>query len=308
MVVTDPLPSWHDRAAKLAIVDFVSRVTRDRHADFVPPQDRIAVFDNDGTLWVEQPMYTQLAFAIDRVRALAPAYPEWRTQQPFEAVLEGNLAALAATGERGAFELVAATHANDTTDEFTEIVIGWLTNARHPTLRRPYTELVYQPMIDLLAYLRANGFTTIIVSAGGVELLRPWTQRVYGVPPEQVIGSRCKLHYEYRGNRPVLYRLPEVELVDDRAAKPAAIFEAIGRRPILAVGNSDGDFEMLEWTTAGKGPRLGVLVHHTDAVREFAYDRDTHFGRLSRALDAAPDRKWVVVDMARDWREMFAAT
>ncbi|HEY5926205.1 MAG TPA: HAD family hydrolase [Kofleriaceae bacterium] len=301
----DPLPSWNDNASKRSIVAFVGRVTKRGDADYVPPAERIAVFDNDGTLWVEQPMYTQLAFALDRVKTLAPSHPVWTTRQPFKAVLEGDKAAIAATGERGVHELVMATHANMTTDEFAKVATDWLATARHPRFRRPYTTLVYQPMLELLAYLRAQGFTTYVVSGGGVEFLRPWTERVYGIPPRQVIGSRIALRYRSDAKAPALDRLPKADFIDDGPGKPVAIEQMIGVRPILAFGNSDGDFEMLEWTTAGRGRRLGLILHHTDDVREFAYDRDTHFGLLSRALDEAAARRWVVVDMKRDWRTVF---
>jgi len=301
----DPLPSWNDTTAKSSITRFVARVTQEGSPDYVSPADRIAVFDNDGTLWVEQPMYTQLAFAIDRVKQLAPEHPEWRTQQPFAAILAGDLEGVAASGQRGIVKLVAATHANITSDEFEQIVERWLATARHPTLHRPYTELVYLPMLELLAYLRANGFTTYIVSGGGVDFMRPWTERVYGVRRDQVIGSRIEMRYEARRGAPVLMRLPAASFVDDGAGKPVGIAQVIGRRPLIAVGNSDGDFEMLEWTTSGPGPRLGVLVHHTDAEREWAYDRTSRSGRLSRALHAAPGRGWVVIDMRQDWNRIF---
>jgi phosphoserine phosphatase len=300
-----PLPSWNDTAAKEAILRFVERVTQEGGPDYVSPADRVAVFDNDGTLWVEQPMYTQLAFAIDRVKELAPAHPEWRRRQPFAAILAGDVAGIAMAGSQGMLELVAATHANITTDDFERLVKDWLLRARHPTLHRPYTELVYAPMLELLAYLRANGFTTYIISGGGVDFMRPWTERVYGVRRDQVVGSRIAMRYEARGGAPVVMRLPAVDHVDDGAGKPVGIAQAIGRRPVIAVGNSDGDFEMLEWTTAGEGPRLGVLVHHTDAEREWAYDRTSSVGKLSRALDAAPERGWLVVDMKTDWRRIF---
>lgn len=301
----DPLPSWNEGAAKSAIIRFVTQVTRKGSPDYVAPGERIAVFDNDGTLWVEQPMYTQLAFALDRVKQLAPEHPEWRTEEPFAAILAGDIDGVAASGHRGIVELVAATHADITSDEFEQIVERWLATARHPTLHRPYTELVYAPMLELLAYLRTNGFTTFIVSGGGVDFIRPWTERVYGVRREQVVGSRIEMRYETRDGVPVLMRLPTAAFVDDKAGKPVGIEQAIGRRPLVAFGNSDGDFEMLEWTTSGPGPRLGVLVHHTDAEREWAYDREAKVGQLSRALDAAPQRGWVIVDMKRDWRRIF---
>jgi phosphoglycolate phosphatase-like HAD superfamily hydrolase len=300
-----PLPSWNDNASKQAIVGFVERVTREGSADFVPAPQRIAVFDNDGTLWGEQPIYVQVAFALDRVKALAPKHPEWKTRQPFKAVLEGDVKAVAASGERGLLEIIAATHAGTTTEEFERIVSEWVATARHPKTQRLYTEMVYRPMLDVLAYLRANGFKTFIVSGGGVEFMRPWAERVYGIPPEQVVGSRAKVKYEVRDGSPVLMRLPEIDLIDDKAGKPVGIHQVIGRRPIVAFGNSDGDFEMLEWTTTGSGPRLGVIVHHTDDEREWAYDRTSHIGQLARGLDEAGKRGWILADMKRDWKTIY---
>jgi phosphoglycolate phosphatase-like HAD superfamily hydrolase len=302
----DPLPSWDDAASKRAIVEFVGKVTRQGGPDFVAPAERVAVFDNDGTLWSEHPMYVQLAFALDRVKAMAPLHPEWKDKQPFKAVLEGDMKTLAESGERGLLELVMATHAGMTSDEFEKIVSDWLATARHPRFNRPYTELVYQPMVELLAYLRASGFKTFIVSGGGVDFMRPWTERVYGVPPEQVVGSSAKTKFEMRNGRPILFRLPEVNFIDDKAGKPVGINEHIGRRPIAAFGNSDGDLEMLQWTTMSGGVRFGLIVHHTDAEREYAYDRQTPFGRLDKALDAAAINNWTVVDMKRDWKRIFA--
>ena len=301
----DPLPSWNDGAAKTAIVDFVARVTDPAGPDFVPEPERIATFDNDGCLWSEQPAYFQLLFIVDRVKALAPDHPEWTSTQPFQAVLEGDLKTLAASGERGLMELAMATHAGMTTAEFETIVTDWIATARHPTTGRPYTGMVFQPMLELLDYLRANGFKTFIVSGGGIEFMRPWTEAVYGIPPEQVVGSSIKTSYEVRDGVPVLVRKPEIEFIDDKAGKPVGINSHIGRRPIAAFGNSDGDFQMLEWTTAGDGARLGVLIHHTDADREWAYDRDSHVGRLDRGLDEAADRGWVVVDMKQDWSTIY---
>jgi len=301
----DPLPSWNDGSAKARIVGFVQAVTDTGGRDHVAPADRIAVFDNDGTLWSEQPMYVQLAFALDRVKALAPQHPEWKDQQPFKAVLEGDMKALAQSGEHGLLELVMATHAGNTTEEFAAIVKDWLAEARHPKTRRPYTEMVYQPMLELLAYLRANGFKTFIVSGGGIEFMRPWAEQVYGVPPEQVVGSSIKTRYEVRDGKPVLARLPELNFIDDKAGKPVGINQHIGRRPIAAFGNSDGDFQMLEWTTAGSGPRLGLIVHHDDAEREYAYDRQSAIGKLDRGLDEAPQRGWVVVSIKDDWNRVF---
>ncbi len=305
---TDPLPSWNDTAPKKAIVAFVDKVTAENTPDFVPESERIAVFDNDGTLWVEHPMYTQLAFALDRVKTLAPENPEWKDQQPFKAVLEGDMQALAASGEKGLVDIITTTHAGMTVDEFQTIVTDWLEKARHPRFDRPYTQLVYQPMLELLAYLRANGFKTFIVSGGGVEFMRPWTEEVYGVPPEQVVGSSIKTEFIMRDGIPTLHRLPEVNFIDDKAGKPVGINAAIGRRPIAAFGNSDGDLQMLQWTTlGGTSPRFGLIVHHTDAEREYAYDRQTEFGRLDEALDIAPINGWTVVDMKADWKEIFPA-
>jgi phosphoglycolate phosphatase-like HAD superfamily hydrolase len=305
VATADPLPSWQDGAAKTAIVDFVAKVTKDGGPDFVPPAERIATFDNDGTLWSEQPAYFQLLFAIDRVKALAAKYPDWRTRQPFKAALEGDMKALAASGEKGLLELVMASHAGMTTGEFDAIVKAWLASATHPRFKRPYTDLVYQPMLEVLAYLRAHGFKTYIVSGGGVEFMRPWVDRVYGIPPEQVVGSSIKVKFEHRGNTPVLVRLPEIDFIDDKAGKPVGIHKFIGRRPIAAFGNSDGDLEMLQWTAAGAGARLMVLIHHTDAGREWAYDRASHVGRLDTALDEARVKGWTAVDMRQDWKVVY---
>jgi phosphoserine phosphatase len=301
----EPLPSWNDGAAKRAIVGFVESTTTPTSRNFVPPARRIAVFDNDGTLWGEQPYYYQLAFALDRVRALAPAHPEWRTDQPFKAALEGDLKPLFAGGDAALLELVMASHAGTTTEEFDATVRQWLATARHPRTGRPHTGMVYQPMLEVLRYLRANGYKTYIVSGGGVEFVRAFAEEVYGVPPEQVVGSRIRTRYEVRAGVPTLVRLPEVNFVDDKAGKPVGIHQHIGRRPIAAFGNSDGDFEMLEWVTAGRGPRLGLLVHHDDAAREFAYDRKSAIGRLDRGLDEAPKRGWVTASMKDDWRTVF---
>jgi phosphoserine phosphatase len=304
----DALPSWNDGASKARIVSFVQDVTDPTSKRYVPPSERIAVFDNDGTLWTEQPMYFQLAFILDRVKALAPQHPEWRTQEPFKSVLAGDMAGVAAAGEHGLLEMMAATHAGMTADEFRSIVADWLATARHPRFKRPYTELTYAPMKELLAYLRANGFKTFIVSGGGVEFMRVFSERVYGVPPEQVIGSSIRTKYEVRDGKPVIVRLPEIEFIDDKAGKPAGINRYIGRRPILAFGNSDGDFEMLEYTTSAPGPRLGLIVHHDDAEREYAYDRKSSVGRLERGLDEAGARGWVIVSMKSDWRRIYDAS
>jgi phosphoglycolate phosphatase-like HAD superfamily hydrolase len=301
----DPLASWNEGPAKKAITDFVAKVTKEGGPDFVPVAERIATFDNDGTLWSEQPVYSQVAFAFDRVKTLADKHPEWKDRQPFKAVLEGDMKGLAAAGEKGLLEIMAATHTGMTTDEFEQTVKDWLATARHPRFRRPYNELVYQPMLEALAYLRAHGFKTFIVSGGGIEFMRPWVEKAYGIPPEQVVGSSGKLKYELRDGKPVLVKLPEVNFIDDKSGKPVGIEQHIGRRPIMAFGNSDGDFEMLEWATAGKGPRFGLIVHHTDGKREWAYDRKAHVGRLEKALDEAPRRGWTVVDMKKDWKVIY---
>ena len=301
----DPLPSWNDGAAKKRIVNFVKAVTDPTSKDHVTPEERIAVFDNDGTLWSEQPAYFQLLFAIDRVKALAPQHPEWKTTQPFKAALEDDMVTLAASGQEGLLEPVKASHSGMTPEEFKEIVSDWLARAKHPRFDRAYTDLVYQPMLELLTYLRQNGFTTFIVSGGGIEFLRAWSNRVYGIPPEQVIGSSIKTKYELQDGKPTLLRLPEVNFINDKTGKPVGINQHIGRRPLAAFGNSDGDLQMLEWTTAGDGRRFGMIVHHTDAEREYAYDRHSSIGRLDKALDMAADNDWVVVDMKTDWNRVF---
>jgi phosphoserine phosphatase len=298
----DPLPSWNETPTKAAILGFVAKVTTPGSADFVPPPERIAVFDNDGTLWSEQPMYFQAFFLFDRIRALAPQHPEWNDKEPFASVIKGDLKSALAGGEKALLEMAMATHAGITTDEFEQLVRRWIATARHPQTDKPFTGMVYQPMLELLAHLRANGFKTFIVSGGGIEFMRPWTERVYGIPPEQVIGSSIKTAYEVRDGNPVIVKLPELNFIDDKAGKPAAIQHHIGRRPIFAAGNSDGDFEMLEWTTAGDGARFALIVHHDDAGREFAYDRDSHIGRLAKGLDEGPKRGWSMVSMKNDWR------
>jgi len=301
----DPLPSWNEGASKQAITQFVEDVSTAGGSRFVPPAQRIAVFDNDGTLWSEQPMYFQFAFVLDRVNALAPMHPEWNGKQPFKAVLEGDLKTVLAGGEYALLELVMATHAGSTTEEFSQIVKDWLATAKHPKTGRPYTDMVYQPMLELLAYLRANGFKTYIVSGGGIEFMRPWTERVYGIPPEQVIGSSIKTEFELRDGTPVLLRLPEINFIDDKGGKPVGINQHIGRRPIAAFGNSDGDLQMLQWVAAGSGKRFCLYVHHTDADREWAYDRNSSIGRLDQGLDEAQAKGWTIVDMKRDWKLIF---
>jgi phosphoglycolate phosphatase-like HAD superfamily hydrolase len=303
--MADVLPSWNDGDSRSAIIRFVERVTDPQGTDFVPVDERIAVFDNDGNLWSERPVYFQLLFAIDRVKALAPQHPEWKEQQPFKAVLDNDMEALAAAGEKGLLELVMATHAGMTTVEFERVVTDWLAEARHPRFDRPFTELVYQPMLELLDYLRDHGFKTFIVSGGGIEFMRPWVQSVYGIPPEQVVGSTIQVEFEMREDGPALVRLPEIDFIDDKAGKPVGIHRFIGRKPIFASGNSDGDLQMLQWTTAGDGPSFGLILRHTDADREWAYDRESHVGRLDKALDEAPAAGWTVIDMKNDWKVVY---
>jgi phosphoglycolate phosphatase-like HAD superfamily hydrolase len=301
----DPLASWNETAPKKAIVAFVERVTRPGSADFVVPAERIATFDNDGTLWAEQPIYFQFQFALDRVKTLALQHPEWKTTEPFSHLLSGDMKALLAGGETSIVPILAAAHSGMTTEQFEGTVREWLRTARHPKTGRLYTAMVFQPMLELLAYLRANGFKTFIVSGGGVEFIRVFAEEVYGIPPEQVVGSQGKLHYEVRDGEPVLVKLPEVQFVDDHEGKPAGIQTFIGRRPIAAFGNSDGDLQMLEWTTGGRGARFGLIVHHDDAAREWAYDRQSHVGKLDAALDAAGGRGWALVSMKNDWNAVF---
>jgi phosphoserine phosphatase len=302
---TDPLPSWNEGAVKQAITAFVTEVTRTGAPTFVPPAERIATFDNDGTLWAEQPMYFQLAFVVDRVKALAPQHPEWKDQEPFKSILADDVKGALGGGEKAIVTLMEATHTGITTDEFAKAVADWLATARHPRFERPYTECVYQPMLELLTYLRTNGFKTFIVSGGGIEFMRVWTERVYGIPPEQVVGSSGVTTFTMRAAGPVLLKEPKIEFVDDGPGKPVGINRFIGRRPLLAFGNSDGDQQMLEWTAAGSGRRFVGLVHHTDAEREWAYDRASHIGKLDKALDEAIAEHWTVVDMKRDWKRVF---
>jgi len=301
----DPLPSWNDTGPRKAIVAFVERVSKPGTPDFVPEAERIAVFDNDGTLWAEQPVYFQALFVIDRVRALAPQHPEWATEEPFASAIKGDQRGLAAAGEAGLMKLMAATHAGMTSEEFSAIVTDWIGKARHPKTGKLYTEMTYRPMGELLDYLRANGFKTFIVSGGGIEFMRPWAERVYGIPPEQVVGSSIKTKYELKDGQPVIQRLPEINFVDDKAGKPVGILQHIGRRPIAAFGNSDGDLQMLQWTCIAPGARFCLFVHHTDAGREWSYDRDSHIGRFDAGLDEAKQRGWTVVDMKSDWNKVF---
>lgn len=302
------LPSWNDTPPKQAIIAFVEKVTKEGGTDFVPVPERIATFDNDGCLWAEQPMYFQAFFIFDRIKTLAPEHPEWKEKEPFASVLKGDFKSALAGGEHAILEMAMATHAGMTTEEFEKIVTDWLATAKHPKTGKAFTEMVYQPMLELLAYLRANGFKTFIVSGGGIEFMRPWTERVYGIPPEQVIGSSNKMKYEVRDGKPVIARLPELNFIDDKAGKPVGIQQHIGRRPLMAFGNSDGDFQMLEWTTSGSGQRFGLLVHHTDAEREWAYDRDSHIGKLDRGLDEAKSKGWTVTSIRDDWKTVFPSS
>lgn len=301
----DPLPSWRDGAAKTRIVEFVSHVTTEGGADFVPVAERIATFDNDGTLWTEKPAPFQLLFLIDRVKELAPSHADWQARQPFKGILTSDFKSVAATGERGVAELLFATHTGQTTDEFATAVQNWIGAARHPRFDRPYTDLIYQPQLELLRYLRSNGFKTYIVSGGTTDFMRPWVERTYGIPPEQVVGTTFKVKYEVQDSVPVLVTEPAIDFIDDKGGKPVAIHKFIGRRPIVAVGNSDGDYQMLEYTTAGPGPRLGIYIHHDDAEREYAYDRGDKLARLERGLDDAATRGWLLVSMKGDWKAIY---
>ena len=302
---SDPLPSWNDTAPKQAIVTFVEKVTKEGSPDFIPVAERIATFDNDGTLWCEQPLYFQAFFTIDRIKTLAPQHPDWKDKEPFASLLKGDLKAALRDGTKALEQLVMVSHAGMTSEEFSRIVAEWLATARHPRFNRPYTDLVYQPMLELLAYLRANGFKTFIVSGGGVEFMRVFAEKTYGVPPEQVVGSSIKEKFELRDGKPVIVRLPVIDFIDDGAGKPVGIAKFIGRRPIMAFGNSDGDLQMLEYTTGGVGARFGLIVHHTDAEREYAYDRKSAVGKLEKALDEAAKRGWIVVSMKDDWKTVF---
>lgn len=303
----DPLPSWNDLASKRAILDFVARTTTEGSPDFVKPYDRIAVFDNDGTLWPEQPWPFEGMFAVARVKAMAPAHPEWKTEQPFKDLLAGNVKGLIDQGLPAVIKLVAVTHTGMTTAAFDATVREWVATAKHPRFDRLYVDLAYRPMLEVLAYLRAKGYKTFIVSGGGAEFMRVWADKVYGIPPEQVVGTMFKMRYELKDDRTELHILPGVMLVDDKGGKPVGIEQVTGRRPVMCFGNSDGDLEMLQWTTVGRTPSFGLIVHHTDAVREWAYDQETHSsGKLVKALEQAPERGWTVVDMKADWKRVFA--
>lgn len=304
----DPLPSWHDGESKAAIVSFIAKVTNEGSPDYVKPEERIAVFDNDGTLWSEQPAYFQLLFAFDEVKRMAPDHPEWKEKEPFKSILAGDMKGAMSGGDKAILEVVAATHAGMSTEQFAENVKKWLATAQHPKFKRPFNTCIYQPMVEVLTYLRANGFKTFIVSGGGVEFMRPWVEEAYGIPPEQVVGSSGAVKFEFKDGKSVLTKEPKVEFIDDGPGKPVGINRFIGRRPIMAFGNSDGDRQMLEYTTSGPGARFGLLVHHTDGEREFAYDRHSPFGKLDKALDEAATAGWTVVDMKKEWKTVFPAS
>ncbi|MGB5314585.1 MAG: HAD family hydrolase [Robiginitalea sp.] len=305
VLVEDPLPSWNEGPAKQAIVAFVEGVTTEGSPSFVPEADRIATFDNDGNLWSEQPYYFQLQFAIDRVKAMAPDHPEWKSKQPFKALLEGDMEALMAEGEAGLIKLVMASHSGMTSEEFEAAVNNWLKTARHPRFNQPYNSLVYQPMLELLDYLRANGFTTFIVSGGGIDFMRPWTEGVYGIPPHQVVGSSIKTEFDYNDGNPVIRKLPELDFIDDKAGKPVGIHKYIGKKPIFASGNSDGDLQMMQYTASNPKGAFMLYLHHTDSEREWAYDRDSHIGGLDKGLDEAQKNGWTVIDLAKDWKMIY---
>ena len=301
----NPLPSWNDGPNKQAIIEFVTKTTDQNQATYIPPARRIATFDNDGTLWSEQPLYFQAIYIFDRIRELAPEHPEWQQKEPYASVLNGDSKSALAGGKQALLEMLMGTHAAVTASEFSESVADWLASARHPDSGKPYTAMVYKPMLELLDYLRDNDFKVFIVSGGGIDFLRVFAEEVYGVPPEQVVGSSLKAKYEIRNGLPVIVKQAEVDFIDDKAGKPVGIHRYIGRRPILAVGNSDGDFEMLEWTSAGEGPSLAMIVHHDDAKREWAYDRESHIGRLVRGLDEGPQRGWKIISMKNDWNLIY---
>lgn len=300
------LPSWNNGKSKEAIIAFVKKTTTESSPDFIPVADRIACFDNDGTLWSEQPMYFQLAFAIDRVKAMAPEHPEWQNIQPFKALLEGDLQTAMAGGEKSILQVIGTTHAGMTTEEFDKNVKDWMGTAKHPKTGKRYNEMIFQPMVELLDYLRANGFKTFIVSGGGIDFMRPWVEQAYGIPPDQVVGSSGKVKYDVVDGKPVIHKLPELNFIDDKEGKPTGIHQYIGKRPVFAAGNSDGDYAMLQWTTSATGfPRFGMIVHHTDDAREWAYDRDSHIGQLVKGLDDAAQHDWLIVDMKQDWNRIY---
>ncbi len=302
---TDPLPSWNEGITKSAIIEYIEDVTNDKSENFIPVSERIATFDNDGNLWSEQPMYFQLFFAIDRIKALAPNHPEWKTKQPFKDVLEDNMKELIKQGEQGLLELIMASHAGNTTDEFEVIVKEWLAEAKHPRFDKPFTNMVYQPMLELLQFLRDNDFKTFIVSGGGIEFMRPWAEEVYGIPPDQVVGSVIKTEFDYNNGNPVIRRLAEIDFIDDKAGKPIGIHKFIGRKPVFASGNSDGDLQMMQWTSSNKFKSFMLYLHHTDEEREWAYDRKSHIGRLDKGLEEANEKGWTIIDMKKDWNKIY---
>ena len=304
-IVSDPLPSWNEGQTKKTIISFVETVTNESNPDYIKPADRIAVFDNDGTLWSEQPYYFQLQFALDRVKTLAPEHPEWKKNPVLQAVISDDMAKVLSFGEKGLLEIVALSHSGITTDEFSDAVLTWINTAKHPKTGKLYKEMVYQPMIEVLEYFRANGFKTYIVSGGGVDFMRPWTQEVYGVPAEQVVGSSMKVAFEIRDGKPVLVKLPEINFIDDKEGKPIGIHQYIGKKPVAAFGNSDGDLQMLQYTASNNLKSLCVYIHHTDSVREWAYDRNSHIGKLDAGLDEASAKNWTVADMKSDWRNIY---
>lgn len=301
----DPLPSWNEGKTKAAIIDYIKDVTNKESANFIPEIDRIATFDNDGNLWSEQPAYFQLFFAMDRVKELAKDHPEWQNKQPFKAVLENDMKTLIASGEKGIMELVMATHAGITTDEFELLVKNWLETAQHPRFNKPYNQLIYQPMLELLDYLRTNDFKTFIVSGGGIEFMRPWVEEAYGIPKDQVVGSSIATKYDYNNGSPVIRRLSKIDFIDDKAGKPVGINKFIGRKPVFASGNSDGDLQMMQWTDSNTYKSFQLYLHHTDADREWAYDRESHIGQFNKGLDEALEKGWTIIDMKNDWKTIY---
>ncbi len=304
-VSTDPLPSWNDGQSKQSIINFITNSTKEGSADFVPVADRIACFDNDGTLWSEQPLYFQMLFALDQVKAMAPQHPEWKNKQPFKALLEGDMKTALPGGEKSLMQIIAVTHSGMTTDAFEKTVTDWIATATHPKTGKHYNEMIFQPMVELLDYLRANGYKTFIVSGGGVDFMRPWVEKAYGIPPDQVVGSSGQLKYDTLGGKPVLIKLPGINFVDDKEGKPVGIHQFIGKRPVFTAGNSDGDYDMLQYICTSSGPHFGMIVHHTDADREYAYDRESHIGTLIKGLDDASKYGWLIVDMKRDWKKIY---
>ena len=302
---SNPLPSWNAGVSKQSILDFVTKTTKEGSPDFVPVSDRIACFDNDGTLWCEQPLYFQFLFAMDRVKAMAPQHPEWQTTQPYKALLEGDMKTVLAGGEKALVQIIMVTHSGMTTDEFEKIVKDWMATATHPVTKKHYYEMTYQPMVELLNYLRANQYKTFIVSGGGIDFMRPWVEQSYGIPPDQVVGSSGKVKYDTLNGKPVLFKLPEINFVDDKEGKPVGIHQYIGKRPVFVAGNSDGDYAMLQYTCTSTAPHFGMIVHHTDSIREYAYDRQSSVGHLEKGLDDAAKYDWLIVDMKKDWKVVF---